>query len=142
MDDSALLAEWAARVGMVPLSDPTAVHAWGDMENGFAVRPAGRGYEVAYANRGAWTAQGRFDSVEEADAFLLGCLGAIWRADQGLADVFPAPPAPGSTIDQVTDGYEVHANGRRAHLRKRSDAKRYTYLAGMTLHHVADFLSS
>lgn len=110
------------------------------MEVAYAVRREESGYSVAKQNRGDWTTLGRFADLEDADAFALVCLGAIWRADRGLGDVFPADPAPGATITQTDGGYEVEAGGRRAFLRQRPDAKRFTYVAGRGLREVADFL--
>jgi len=141
VDDAQTLATWADRLKMLPLpAAPSTVHAWGDMEVAYAVRREDAGFSVAKQNRGVWTTLGRFPGRSEADAFLLVCLGAIWRADQGLGDIFPPDPAPETTITQVDGGYDVEARGHRAFLRQRPDAKRYTHVAGRSLREVADFL--
>ncbi|MEZ3161980.1 hypothetical protein AB1K54_15805 [Microbacterium sp. BWT-B31] len=141
MHEEQLLATWAERLGFAELSkEPGLVHGWGDMEVAFGVRHELDGYTVVTQNRGHWSTTGHFATLADADAFLLVCFGVIWRADRGLEDVFPADPAPRATIVHADGGYIAEVDGHRAVLARRSDAKRYTYVAGKSLREVADFL--
>lgn len=141
MDDAAILAMWANRLSYLPLTgDGTLLVGWGDLETAFAIRRDSEGYTVDKQSRGQWATLGRFASRSEAEAFLAVCLTSIWRADRGLGDAFPAEPAPDTSITRTEEGYDVEAEGHRAFLRQRTDAKRYTHIAGRGLQQVNDFL--
>ncbi|WP_164478118.1 hypothetical protein [Microbacterium sp. ABRD28] len=141
MDDAGILALWADRLGYLPMTDDgTFLVGWGDLETAFAIREDSEGFTVDKQSRGQWATLGRFSARSEAEAFLAVCLASIWRADRGLGDVFPADPAPDTTVTRTDEGYDVGAGGHHASFRQRSDAKRYTYVAGRGLQKVNDFL--
>ncbi|MEI3868744.1 hypothetical protein V6S02_16800 [Microbacterium sp. CCNWLW134] len=141
MDDAGILALWADRLSFLPLTDDgTFLVGWGDLETAFALRQDPAGFTVDKQSRGQWATLGRFSARTEAEPFLAVCLASIWRADRGLGDVFPAEPAPDTSITRTDEGYDVEAGGHHASFRQRSDAKRYTYVAGRGLQKVNDFL--
>ncbi|WP_267318119.1 hypothetical protein [Mycolicibacterium mucogenicum] len=138
MDDTELLSAWAAKVRMLlPASGPQVVHGWADMEIGYEVRRDVDGYLVVKTDRGNVSTRGTFDSLADADAYLLACLGSIWRADHGLDDIFPAGAAEGLTPKRGASGWSVEVAGRRAVFTRESDADRYTHIAGKSLGDVA-----
>jgi hypothetical protein len=132
---------WADRLGYLPMtSDGTFLVGWGDLETAFAIRQDREGFTIDKQSRGQWATLGWFSSRSEAEAFLTVCLASIWRADRGLGDVFPVEPAPDTAVIRTDQGYDVEARGNRASFRQRTDAKRYTYVAGRELQRVNDFL--
>lgn len=132
---------WADRLSYLPLTgDGRLLVGWGDLETAFAIRQDREGFTVDKQSRGQWTTLGRFSSRSEAETFLAVCLASIWRADRGLGDVFPAEPAPDTTVTRIDQGYDVEARGHEASFRQRTDAKRYTYVAGLGLRQVNGFL--
>ncbi|NYF15247.1 hypothetical protein HDC37_000059 [Microbacterium sp. AK009] len=137
MDDAGILASWADRLSYLALTkDGSFLVGWGDLETAFAIREAPAGFTVDKQSRGQWATLARFSSLSEAKAFLAVCLASIWRADRGLGDIFPAEPAPDTTVTRTDQGYDVETRGHRASFRQRTDAKRYTYVAGHGLQRV------
>ncbi|KAB7760319.1 MULTISPECIES: hypothetical protein [Mycobacteriaceae] len=143
MEDTELLSEWAARAGMLlHASDTRVVHGWAGMEIGYEVRRDGTGYLVVKTDRGNASTRGRFDSLSDADAYVLMCLGSIWRADHGLGDIFPAGAAEGFRPKHDASGWSVEVAGRRAVFTYESDAGRYTHVAGKGLGNVAALMQA
>lgn len=135
------LSTWAGAAGFPQrIDDAELVHGWGDIEVAYGVRREGEQFAVVRQDRGQWSTKGRLDRLADADAFLLVCFGTVWRANRGLADVFPVQPAPGATITPTDAGYLAEVADSRGWFPLRSDAKRFTYVGGRTLAEVEAFL--
>lgn len=127
---------------LLPANGDQVVHGWAGMEIGYEVTRDDNVYFVVRTERGNVGTRGWFDSLADADVFLLMCLGAIWRADHSLRDIFPAGAAEGLTPTHDARGWSLDVSGRRAVFAAQSDADRYTHVVGMELGDVAALMQS